>query len=529
MDGIPEEVIEKALCEKRLKYFGTTFWDTIDADPFHDAWHIDAVCEHLEAVTSGQIKRLAINLPPGLGKSRWISVFWFLWTWLQQPHTKWLTASFSERFAMRDLGYSRKIIASELFQKYWGSLIQVPSSYDRQTEFANTRGGLRMAGSVSGGVTGGRFHYSVCDDGLPIENADSVLETDSVNRWTQNTLLTRGTDPREYRAVIVQQRLGKNDQTGFLIAQEAGFEVLFLPMWFEPHRRFFTSIGWTDPRKEEGELLWPERFTEAILKPMKVGNWAAMLQQRPPTAEEGVLGTFNRKDFRYFREEMTNGKIYYHLQGDVDQHPRCFCADECRIFQVADTAMKIGQHNDYTVVGTFAVTPAHDLLVLHIHRVKVPVPEQYELLFSLRQRCPDSLFMAVEDKGGGTGLIQEGRMRGQPFRAIKADVDKLKRAGEASTRCFAHKVFMRSGSPWLADFEDELENFPAGPHDDQVDCLSHSATLASTDAILRAPFSGDGVIFPRIDLDANGQAIVPYSGPRVYKIGPHEIEWADDD
>ena len=28
-------------------------------------WHIDAIAEHLEAVTAGEINRLLINVPPG--------------------------------------------------------------------------------------------------------------------------------------------------------------------------------------------------------------------------------------------------------------------------------------------------------------------------------------------------------------------------------------------------------------------------------------------------------------------------------
>ena len=28
-------------------------------------WHIDAICQHLEAVTDGRINRLLINVPPG--------------------------------------------------------------------------------------------------------------------------------------------------------------------------------------------------------------------------------------------------------------------------------------------------------------------------------------------------------------------------------------------------------------------------------------------------------------------------------
>jgi hypothetical protein len=40
------------------------------------SWHIDAIAEHLEAVTEGRINRLLINIPPGSMKSLMVSVFW---------------------------------------------------------------------------------------------------------------------------------------------------------------------------------------------------------------------------------------------------------------------------------------------------------------------------------------------------------------------------------------------------------------------------------------------------------------------
>ncbi len=40
---------------------------------FVDNWHIGAICDHLEAVTRGEIKRLIINLPYRMLKSTIIS------------------------------------------------------------------------------------------------------------------------------------------------------------------------------------------------------------------------------------------------------------------------------------------------------------------------------------------------------------------------------------------------------------------------------------------------------------------------
>ena len=34
-------------------------------DPFVPGWHIDAICDHLQAVSDGEIRRLVIMVPPG--------------------------------------------------------------------------------------------------------------------------------------------------------------------------------------------------------------------------------------------------------------------------------------------------------------------------------------------------------------------------------------------------------------------------------------------------------------------------------
>ena len=53
---------EKLLCEGSLAVFCRRSWKIIEpARVYHHNWHIDAICEHLEAVTRRDIKKLIIN------------------------------------------------------------------------------------------------------------------------------------------------------------------------------------------------------------------------------------------------------------------------------------------------------------------------------------------------------------------------------------------------------------------------------------------------------------------------------------
>ena len=62
------------------------------------------------------------------------------------------------------------------------------------------------------------------------------------------------------------QRLHANDVSGLALSLKLGYEHLCLPMEFEATSRCSTSIGFQDPRVEEGELLFPERFPAEVVQ-----------------------------------------------------------------------------------------------------------------------------------------------------------------------------------------------------------------------------------------------------------------------
>jgi len=63
------EVLEaKERCEGNLSEFVREAWSSIDSAPFVSCWAIDAMADHLEAISSGHIKRLLINISPRCAK-----------------------------------------------------------------------------------------------------------------------------------------------------------------------------------------------------------------------------------------------------------------------------------------------------------------------------------------------------------------------------------------------------------------------------------------------------------------------------
>ena len=112
-----------------------------------------------------------------------------------------------------------------------------------------------------------------------------LFRSETALRVFQETLPTRLNNPDSSAIVIVMQRLHETDVSGHILESDLGYEHLCLPMEYEPERHCTTSIGFSDPRKEEGELLFPGRFSrETIDRDKKVmGSMAVagQFQQRP--------------------------------------------------------------------------------------------------------------------------------------------------------------------------------------------------------------------------------------------------------
>lgn len=467
--------MQKQSIAESLKLYIQRAWAIVEpATEFVSGYHLDAIAEHLEACTRRQIRKLIINIPPRHMKSLSVCVFWPTWVWIRDPASRWLFSSYAESLAMRDSLKCRDIITSPWYQQHWGSIFRLKDDQNAKKRFENDRTGYRMATSVGGGATGEGGDFLVIDDPHDIREAESKTIREGVLNWYDTVWSRRGNDPQRVVKVVVMQRLHQNDLTGHLLEQ-GDWQHLRLPAEFDG-KRIVTSIGWQDPRKEEGELLWPERFGKKELAEAKreLGVYGASGQLGQEPAPPGG-SIFKRQHFRYF----TRQDDWVHLV-QPDGTTKSVNLTRCIAFQTIDTAQKTNEENDYTVVNTIIFTPDSDILIYDIARDKIEIPKQYGFVRANSGRYERVEFQAVEDKGSGTGLIQEAKNSGRPFKTLKADVDKTRRALPVSIQYENGKVYHLANAPWLVDFEGELLNFPKGEHDDQVDTVSYAGIIIQT-------------------------------------------------
>ena len=82
--------VNAELCRRDLRVFMEQAWPVLEPGTrFVPGFHLDAIAEHLQAVSRGQIHRLLINMPPRHMKSLAVSVFWPTWEWITAPQRRW--------------------------------------------------------------------------------------------------------------------------------------------------------------------------------------------------------------------------------------------------------------------------------------------------------------------------------------------------------------------------------------------------------------------------------------------------------
>ena len=151
------EELDGELAYRSLNHFIKQLWPQVDPSDYVPGWHIDAICEHLEAVTRGEIKRLVINIPPRHMKSLAVGVFWPAWEWLRNPAEQWLFASYAESLSIRDSVKCRRLIQSPSYQALLSNFqpdLVLTGDQNTKIRFENNFGGYRLATSVGGALTG---------------------------------------------------------------------------------------------------------------------------------------------------------------------------------------------------------------------------------------------------------------------------------------------------------------------------------------------------------------------------------------
>ncbi|MGN6144712.1 MAG: phage terminase large subunit [Mesorhizobium sp.] len=448
----------RARCET-LAGFIEEFWPILEPKKeLKLGWALLAMCKHLTAVTDGQIQFLLMTVPPGMMKSL-LLVFWTAWEWgpVGRPDIQVLATSYSQPNVLRDNVKLRRLVESEKYQTLWP--LKLRDDQNAKGKFENTGSGFSEARPFSS-MTGGRGDRVKIDDPHSTETAESETERATTVRIFREGISDRLNDVTTSAIVIIMQRLHEQDVAAVALELDIGFVHLNLPMEFDPERACRTYVNgelfFEDPRTEEGELLFPERFPLTEIERLKKAKgsyaYSGQYQQRP-TPRSG--GMFQRGDFEI-----------------VDAVPAG--AKRCRAWDFAATQPVPGKQPDWTV----GLKMAHAGGIFYVEDVRRDRWSPGDVEKNLKNTATQdgtSIRIRIPEDPGAAGKADAATkiklLAGYDVTAVRPTGEKSVRAKPASAQAEAGNVKLVRG-PWNDAFLDEVCSFPNAQHDDQVDAFA---------------------------------------------------------
>jgi predicted phage terminase large subunit-like protein len=445
---------------RSYKAFIQQAWPVVEpGTPLVWGWVMDAIVDHLEAVARRDIKRIAICVPPGFAKSRLTRVFYPAWQWVSDPYHKFLSASYSLDLTIRDTLDARRLLMSDWYKDTFN--IEISEDDAGKTGFSLSTLGSIKAVTVGGKTTGWRGDTFLIDDPLNVQDGNSAVKRTEALQWFQEAAQNRINDAVNSAIVIIMQRVHEEDVAA--MAMEMGYESLVIPMRWDESFRKTTSIGWTDPRTEEGQLAFPERFpkdwVDSTEKNMGAYAFAAQYQQTPVPRK----GAFFATEKIELRDELPEDTFI-----------------EVRAWDLAVSAGK----GAYTAgVKVLWGRKTQRFYFVDVRRGQWGAGQ-----------VRDELQAAAADDGTATRIVvpqdpgQAGKAQADDIvsQLVGYDVRVERQSGDKETRANPLAAQMERGHvvvlrrPWTNALLDEFRVFPKGRFKDQVDAASSAVNMLAT-------------------------------------------------
>jgi hypothetical protein len=171
-----------------------------------------------------------------------------------------------------------RLVTSPAYKQLWGDRFTMIKTGERRLE--NNQTGFKLATSVGGVSTGERGDRILLDDPHNVIKAESDTEREKTVRFVRESMSNRLNDEQS-AIIVIMQRLHEGDVSGDILAREANYCHMMIPMYFDPFRypasadgkatedpetgeAFSGNESWINPRAldEDGEVLSPQELAE---------------------------------------------------------------------------------------------------------------------------------------------------------------------------------------------------------------------------------------------------------------------------
>lgn len=460
---LPElSAIKAERCRRSFYYFVQEFWDVIIRETPVWNWHIEYLCNELQAVAE-RIKRrepseydLVINIPPNSSKSTIVSQMLPVWCWVIDDTMRLLTGAYADTLATRDSVTSRDIIRSDKFRAYFPH-IKIKSDGDNKTEYSTQNTGFRYATSTGGTIVGRHGHLIIIDDPMNPKESPSSVKVESANAWVDYVTTTRKIDNKITACILVMQRLHEKDPAGHMLKNKARtIKHICLPA---------TVSNQVNPpelaEKYVDGLLDAVRLShkELAVKKSVLGSYSysGQYDQNPAPAEGGII----KKAWfmRYELEELIS---------------KAKATSQQLIWNfTVDGAYTANPNNDQSAILAYTFFE-NNLYVRNCVGVWEEMPDFIKTLYTFvnKNGYTSSSSVFVEPKATGLSVVQT--LRRETILNMIIDKapnqDKEIRVRAITPVLEARRVYV-TNEPWADSLIEQCGMFPNAALKDKVDCL----------------------------------------------------------
>lgn len=433
--------IIKSKCEDSLLFFTRYIFKEVFGRKFNFVEFHEQICDTLEKVHQGEIKRLIINIPPRYGKTEIAVKMYIAWCIAKNPKSKFIHLSYSDALALDNSSQTKDYINSDSFQSIWNVDLK-KDSQSKKKWYTNEGGGVYATAS-GGAITGfgaGNGGAIIIDDPLKPDDALSDVKRNFINNRFNTTIRSR-TNDRNVPIIVIMQRLHEEDFSGFLLNGGSGEE------W---HHLKLSALD------ENNIPLWSEKQNFAELETLRQADrfvFAGQYLQEPSPLEGGE---WKREWFNIINKSEIPSSVNWEM--------------------IIDGAYTSNTQNDPTGIQISGSDGKNFYILKSIDKyLEMPELKSFipNFIKSVNVKISQVL---IEPKASGKSLSQllrnETRLNVSEIKTDFVKMSKIERARASSPYIEGGRVFLINGS-WVEHFIKQVSTFPNAIHDEHIDLTAY--------------------------------------------------------
>ena len=263
-----------AICRQSFAAFAArAFREVNPGIPLEWNWHLDLLCEHLQALFEGKLpegkRRLCINVPPRSLKTFLCSIAFPAWVLGKVAHEKFMCTSYNATLAKEMSQKARIIIESPWYKSVFPKMVIDPRQNEKHNFWTTERGSYYSSAIQS--ATGRGTSILIIDDPLSPTEASSPTIRDDTNEVIRSTLPSRFNDPKNDKWLLIMQRLHENDPTGNIVLTDPDrWYVIKLPAENLTGKDIVYELNGKRWVFKDGDLLFPQRLTREVIDGLRL-------------------------------------------------------------------------------------------------------------------------------------------------------------------------------------------------------------------------------------------------------------------